>query len=238
MRFWRAVLFVLFLCHVSSDGQAMAEPTMSASLVVVPETKQVRVSGVIYPARFNAAQGEEAHYHFLVWQGGTSTHALIETPADDLAFHDALVKLGGQPGDNLPMAAWTERHDAHSTASQEKVVGSPLEVRLLWASNPTGISIDRAFRSPNPQTPDSRLQTPDPRLYWHFGGNRARWFNRIPLASRPGCLACLYSCPSGKVSNGAFSIHHYVASPDRFVADTDALPPDGTPVVVTFQLSP
>jgi hypothetical protein len=47
---------------------------------------------------------------------------------------------------------------------------------------------------------------------------------------------CLYSCPSGKVSNGALSIVDYVREPQRFHADTDQLPPDGTAVIVTFQI--
>ncbi|MGH8008020.1 MAG: hypothetical protein ACREQ3_13555, partial [Candidatus Binatia bacterium] len=126
---WSILLVTMLFpgCRPNS-GQGVAEPTVS--LTVLPETKEVRVSGVIYPTRFNTAQGAEAHYHLLVWQGGTSTHALIETAADDLAFHDALVKLGGQPGDNLTMAAWTERHDAHHPAPQMKVLGSPLEIRI------------------------------------------------------------------------------------------------------------
>src|SRR5438445_13756729 len=82
-----------------------AAPTAATPLVVMPETKQVQVFGIIYPSRFNAAQGDEAHYHLLVWQGGTSANALIETPADDLALHDALATLGAQPGDHLTMAA-------------------------------------------------------------------------------------------------------------------------------------
>ncbi len=222
---------VLLFCCLLLPRQAAAQPTSVAPLVVSTETKEVQVFGLIYPARFNAAQGDEAHYHLLVWQGGSSTNALIETPADDLALHDALVTLGAQPGDNLTMAAWNQRHNTGSAAPLEKVTGSALDVRLSWESNPTGISIDQAFRQ-------SAIRNPQSAIEWHFGGNRDRWFNRVPLAPRPGCLACLYSCPSGKVSNGALSIHDYVTAPSRFTADTDILPPDGTPVVVTFRVLP
>src|SRR5713101_1802241 len=170
---------VLLFCCLLLPRQAAAQPTSVAPLVVSTETKEVQVFGIIYPARFNAAQGDEAHYHLLVWQGGSSTNALIETPADDLALHDALVTLGAQPGDNLTMAAWNQRHNTGSAAPLEKVTGSALDVRLSWESN-----------------------------------------------------------PSGKVSNGALSIHDYVTAPSRFTADTDILPPDGTPVVVTFRVLP
>ncbi len=229
---------MLFLGFLLLSRQAAAQPTSAAPLVVIAETKEVQVFGIIYPARFNAAQGDEAHYHLLVWQGGQSANALIETPADDLALHDALLTLGARPGDNLTMAAWNQRHDAHSAAPLEKVTGSAIELRISWDGNPTGMPINQAFSHASLQLSDSRLWTLDSRLDWHFGGNRDRWFNRVPLAPRPGCLACLYSCPSGKVSNGALSIHDYVTAPSRFTADTDILPPDGTPVVVTFRVLP
>ncbi len=237
-------LFVLLLfCCIATQGQAAGEPTSAASLVVLSETKEVQVVGVIYPTRFNSAQGEEAHYHLLVWQGGTSANALIETAADDLVFHDALLKLGGQPGDNLMMAAWTERHDAQSAASQAKILGSPIDIRISWEGNPAGIPVVQALRQSaihNTQSTIGRSAIRDPQsaIDWRFGGNRARWFNRVPLVPRPGCLACLYSCPSGKVSNGALSIHDYVTSTAPFRADIAVLPPDGTPVTVTFRLLP
>jgi hypothetical protein len=230
MGLWFSMLSAaLLLWRVPGYRQEIEKPTSAVPLVVASEKREVQVFGIIYPARFNAAQGEEAHYHLLVWRGGTSADALVETPADDLAFHDALMGLGGQPGDNLTMAAWSERHNASSSAPLGKVTGSTLDVRIAWQGNPAGIPVDQIFRQP--PTPNSQ-----PLIGWRFGGNRARWFNRIPLTPRPGCLACLYSCPSGKVSNGALSVHDYVTSPSRFYADTAILPADGTPVIVTFRM--
>jgi hypothetical protein len=150
-----------------------------------------------------------------------------------LVLYDTLVKLGAWPGDNLAMTSWTERHNAHNAAPLEKVTGSTLEVRISWQDNAQSILVDQAFLPSAPHSPP-----PAPRLAWRFGGNRNRPFNRIPFAPRPGCLACLYSCPSGKVSNQTLSVHDYVTTPSRFVADTDLLPPDGTPVVVTFRVLP
>src|SRR6266498_2668644 len=104
MKRWLSGLLavLLFYCLVFSR-QTNAAPTATTPLVVMPETKQVQVFGIVYPSRFNAAPGDEAHYHLLVWQGGTSANALIETPVDDLALHDALSALGAQSGDNRTM---------------------------------------------------------------------------------------------------------------------------------------
>jgi hypothetical protein len=239
MRLWLTIFSVaLLLWHLAGYGQVVEGPTLDSPLAVKPEAKEVQVFGLIYPARFNAARGDETHYHLLVWQGGTSTSALIETPADDLAFHDALSTLGAQPGDNLTMASWDDRNNPQSPAPLEKVLGSSLEVRISWESNPAGIAVSHAFHPPQFATPDPRPWTLDSALEWRFGGNRDRWFNRVPLAPRPGCLACLYSCPSGKVSNGALSVHDYVITPSRFTANTAILPPDGTGVIVTFHVAP
>jgi hypothetical protein len=231
MKFLLAVLSAVLLGNTLSYGQTRDWPTLATPLLVVPEAKEVHIFGIIYPARFNAAQGDEAHYHLLVWQGGQSANTLIETPADDLAFHAALTSLGAQPGDNLTMASWNERLKVQSPEPFKKVSGSLLDVSIAWANNAVGIPVSQIFRQP--PIPNSQ-----PRVEWRFGGNRDRWFNRVPLAPRPGCLACLYSCPSGKVSNGALSVHDYVETPARFVVDTTLLPPDGAPVIVTFRVLP
>lgn len=211
------VLACLVLC-VAGGSRAAEPPNRTSPLRVGGE--RVQVFGWIFPQRFNAAHGPQAGYHFLVWQNGTSPHALIHTPVDDLDFHAALLRLGAQPGRRLPLAAWSGRPE--HPASHQTVTGSRLAIRVSWPDNPAGIALDQVFtRGP---------------LSLHFGGNWERWFNRIPFALRPGCLVCLYSCPSGKVSNGALSIADYMGSPTRFRADSGRLPPDGTPVVVSFAL--
>lgn len=210
---------------LSLGGSARAWQPAETPLVFSVEDKTVTISGVIYPERFNRAEGETARYHLITWDAGHSTNGLIETPADDLAFYDALVKIGAQPGNNLSMEAWTHRSDPGSLASRQKVSGSRLAVSLAWPTEPHRRPIHTVIRA----TP--ALDAP---MIWAFGGNRDRWFNRIPFALRPGCLLCLYSCPSGKVSNGGLSIADYVSS--RFQVKTDVLPPDGTPVRVTFEL--
>lgn len=227
---WGGLTMCLVSCLVSlgipsgwSQSADLPNPTTPLLLV----EREVRVFGWIFPNRFNTAQGQEARYHFLVWQGGTSPNALIQTPVDDLDFHDALVQLGAQPGNNLSMAAWTRRHDHDHPGPKQTVSGSHIDIRVAWQENPTGLSLQQLFKD-SVLSPQSSVLSP------RFGGNRDRWFNRVPFAPRPGCLVCLYSCPSGKVSNGGLSIADYVEVPDRLSVDAEQLPPDGTPVVVSF----
>ena len=225
-----ACLIVVCLLGGSvSLARARQPATAETPLVIAPESQQVTIYGVIYPDRFNRAEGDEAHYHVLTWQGGHSKNALIETPVDDLAFHDALVKIGAQPGNTLSMQAWTQRTDPDSPAPRQKASGSRLAVFLSWPGQPERLPVHRILR-PSPASPQLPV--------WTFEGNRDRWFNRVPFAPRPGCLVCLYSCPSGKLSNGELSIADYMAQPGRFRADTENLPPDNTPVRVIFELLP
>ncbi|MCE2486686.1 MAG: hypothetical protein J4F42_14325 [Desulfurellaceae bacterium] len=163
------ILFGLAGWARAADGPSQALPGL------VEEKGRVLVSGRIFPRRFNAAQGPQARYHFLVWHNGTSPHALIQTPVDDLDFHAALLRLGAQAGKSLPMAAWTERHT--HPASHRTLTGSRLAIRVSWQDNPAGLPLERVFKAAA--------------LSPRFGGNRDRWFNRIPFAPRPGCLVCL-----------------------------------------------
>jgi hypothetical protein len=225
------LLLIVLAIGSSANGNTTVpvEPLAEHPMIVDVEAKAIRIFGRIYAQRFNDAQGEEAHYHLLVWNKGTSPHALIETPVDDLAFHTELMKLGARPGNNLSMAAWTHRHNAHDTASHTKVTGSALDIRITWDTSPAGIPISHIFVQLPALSRDSLMA-------WRFGGNRDRLFNQLPFGSRPGCLVCLYSCPSGKVSNSALSVHDYVAAPTSFVANTNLVPVDGTPVIVTFRI--
>ncbi len=67
-------------------------------------------------------------------------------------------------------------------------------------------------------------------MAFRFGGNEEhdeRW--------ESGCIACLFSCPGGVVSNERYSIRDYVREVTRFYPASD-LPPDEIPVTVTIEL--
>ena len=207
------------------------EVSPAAPLHVSTDTRHVSVYGVMYPGRFNRAAGGEAQFHVLAWQDGRASNALIETPVDDLVFHDALLAIGTRPGNALPSEAWTHRHRRDSAAPRRKVSGSRLAVSVSWQE-----ARQPRFRTvPLPAVLHAVQPAAVPAV-WTFGGNRNRWWNRLPAGGRPGCLLCAYSCPSGKVSNRSASIADYVARTVRFRAVAERLPPDGTPVRVRFDL--
>ncbi len=232
-----AALNVLFdpdrlgLVRVGGSAEAVFEVGPADPLRVSTDTRHVSIYGVMYPGRFNRADGDQAQFHVLAWQGGRAPDALIETPVDDLVFHDALLAIGARPGNALPSEAWTHRHRPESTAPHRTVSGSRLAVSVSWRDTGRSglhtVPLDAVLRALTPAAAPA---------VWTFGGNRDRWWNRLPAGARPGCLLCAYSCPSGKVSNRSASIADYVARTVRFRADAERLPPDGTPVRVRFDL--
>ena len=207
------------------------EVSPAAPLHVSTDTRHVSIYGVMYPGRFNRAAGGEAQFHVLAWQDGRASNALIETPVDDLVFHDALLTIGARPGNRLPPETWTHRHRRDSTAPHRKVGGSRLAISLSWRE----VGRPGLHTVPLPAVLHAVQPAAAPAV-WTFGGNRDRWWNRLPAGGRPGCLLCAYSCPSGKVSNRSASIADYVARTVRFRAAAERLPPDGTPVRVRFDL--
>lgn len=217
--------------RVGGSVQAVFEVGPAAPLHVSTDARHVSVYGVMYPGRFNRTDGDQAQFHVLAWQGGRAPGALIETPVDDLLFHDALLAIGARPGNALPSEAWTHRHRPDSAAPHRAVSGSRLAVSVSWRDTERSglhtVPLDAVLRAVTPAAAPA---------VWTFGGNRDRWWNRLPAGTRPGCLLCAYSCPSGKVSNRSASIADYVARTVQFRADAERLPPDGTPVRVRFDL--
>lgn len=229
----------------SQTIRVLSGVSATAPLLISAKERRVSVYGVIYPDRFNRAQSRQAQYHVLTWKGGYSDASLIETPVDDIVFHDALVEIGARPGNTLPIEAWTQRSQPNSPAPRQKVTGSHLAVFVSWRERPRQVGLQNSLQTVPLQAvlravssgagqEDNGL----PPAAWTFGGNRDRWWNQLPVGPRPGCILCLYSCPSGKVSNRALSIADYVVHTARFRATTERLPPDGTPVGVHFDLAP
>ena len=229
-----ACLFAtLLIWDLSGAPQAHGAGTEGRrGLELVGDGGPVRISGSIYPNRFNLGRHEGARYHLITWNGGTSDGALIETEVDDLDFHDALIELGALPGNNLSMQSWDQRHDRNSISPEKRLEGSALSLKLEWAGGVL-LRMEDAFRTVRVTEEAAREQS---EITWTFGGNRDRWFNNIPFSPRPGCLVCLYSCPSGKVGNGELSVAEYERYPTRFEVDTAKLPADGTEVTVVFEV--
>jgi hypothetical protein len=191
-------------------------------LQVDRKAREVRILAELQPAAFSGGWIKwTPNYHAVVWKEGRAAgEALLSAYADDASVYDALVEIGGVPGNNLTMAAWNDRKDPKSRAPDERVNGSPVDIFVWWPnlSRPLPLKdllIDSAGRG----------------IDMRFGGNKAL----IP-EWRSGCIACLYSCPGGKVSNHAYTIRDYMKGTTTFAVNFSRVPRGTTRAVVIFRL--
>lgn len=185
------------------------------------EKSEVRILCELQPDRFSGGWIKSTPgYHAVVWKrGGAASEALLASYADDASLYNALVGIGAVPGNNLTMAAWNERKNPRSTAPDMRVEGTPVEVLVLWEGLPSPIPLRELLLDSGGRGIDMR-----------FGGNKAlipEWHS--------GCIACLYSCPGGKVSNHAYTIRDYVKGATTFSVNWSRVPKGTRRAVVIFR---
>jgi hypothetical protein len=174
---------------------SFAKDTPMASLngpLVTMNEKYIEFPVMYHPSRFNRAMGLKNH-HFIFWEKGSAAgKALFTTPVLDSAVHDALVRLGAIPGNNLTNDTWARRGDEHSPFPDMRVEGSQVAIEFILDSG--SLQVEDVLVDKNGKKFDFR-----------FGGNRAL----IPVW-KSGCVACLQSCPGSKIGNHTYSIRDLV----------------------------
>jgi hypothetical protein len=225
----RILLALLTAFLVGSAGnQSLAKDpglfglTAAHPMKVDKQAGEVRILAELQPEAFSGGWIKwTPNYHAVVWkEGGAAGEALLVSPVSDSAVYDALVSVGAVPGNNLTMASWNDRKDPNAKAPRMRVEGTPVEVLVQWEGLPRPLPLKRLLVDPGGRGIDMR-----------FGGNKAL----IPQW-KSGCIACLYSCPGGKVSNRAYTIRDYVDGTTKFSVDYSVVPRGKRPAVVIFRL--
>ena len=221
---WLALLVILL---AAAPGALSAQATNRFGLdekhplKVDSKAGEVRLLAELQPAAFSGGWLKSTpNYHAVVWKGGgAASEALLASYADDASFYDAMVSIGAVPGNNLTMAAWNDRKDPNSSAPDTRVKGSLVDVFVWWDGLPSPLPLADLLTDSAGKGIDMR-----------FGGNKAlipEWHS--------GCIACLYSCPGGKVSNHAYTIRDYVKGTTKFSVNSNAVPKGTRQAVVFFR---
>jgi hypothetical protein len=139
---------------------------------------------------------------------------ILASPADPVAFHDALIRIGARAGNNLPLNGYGKF-----------VAGDRLAVSAQWQGLRTPVSINDIFYDSAGKGFDIR-----------FGGNRT-----AAAAKKTGCLTCLESCPIGITSNAVYphlsTIQRILHPNSSFRGKPERLPgKEAVPVVVFYQI--
>jgi hypothetical protein len=188
------------------------------SLMVDAKKKSIECACVYRPSQFNAGNGQRNH-SFITWTGGTAAYnALFTTLAPDSAIYDALLAIGARPGNNLAVYPWSRMHDPTFEGPDKKTAGSPLAIEVLFGGKSYPAS--SLLRDENNKPFDFR-----------FSGNR----KFIP-AMRTGCVACLESCPGGKIGNAVYSMRDMVKNVARFTLIPDLPFKDADEVTIRISI--
>lgn len=191
-------------------------------LLVDKEKREVRLLAQMQPRAFSDSSYDTmTGYHLVVYRGGSSWRtALFVAYVDDADFHDAMVSIGAVPGNNLSEAAWQERYNPDSLSPDQHIQGTPVEILVCWPGLKKPVPITELIDDPGAKG-----------LHFRFGGNKSI----IPVW-KSGCIACLYSCPGGKVGNQAYTIRDYVKNTTQFTLKKHLIPKKTTPAMLIFRI--
>lgn len=150
------------------------------------------------------------------YAGGTlADKFILVSPARPEEFHDALVRIGARPGNNLSMDSYGEF-----------VAGDALAVSAVWPGLKVALGLKDIFHDEAGKGFSIR-----------FGGNRQAAFTH-----KTGCLTCLESCPVGITSNMVYphirSFQRSIMPNSRFRGRPETLPrKDAFPLVINYSLA-
>lgn len=189
----------------ATPAEEGVDPSEAHPLVMDKTAKTVKVYATV-----NGKYMVEPTRHGLNFsEGKYGSQALFTSYANQTNFHDALMELGAEPGNNL--SGDTKGHH---------IEGSVLDVTISWEGAPKEYKMTELV-----------LDSTGKPIEYKFGGNRANSVDKFT-----GCLACFDSCPVGVTSNSSQPQGAFDGKEVEFIGNKDVLPADGTPVVVTFAL--
>ena len=173
-----------------------------------PLSVDTKAHSVSILASYNGRHPEPTHHGIVARTGKLYRKAFFVAFADPKAFYDALIKAGFKPGDNMTM----------DNMEKTFVKGDLLDVSVSWKGGRRVYRLDELIRDSNGRP-----------LAVRFGGNLA-----LAVKKNTGCLLCLDSCPVGITSNSSYTYGAIDNRKEVRFTGTEALPVDGTPVVITF----
>jgi len=136
--------------------------------------------------------------------------------ATDVEISNALASLGAKAA-KLDTRSWTDRMSKDSPYPDLKAQGTHATIYFTWKENGKDKTVE---------ADDFLENSTGKKLDFVFLGKQ-----------HPShCVACLYSCVGGRVSNAGLTVRDYIERGAVWKLKKGVLPDDGTPVLITIKL--
>lgn len=222
-----AVLLILVFMFSACGGDTNQKSTGGdTSASQAPETK-VEIAGVSLEnpilvdkeagtvtvlAQVNGKYFDQPTRHCSVFKDGSNGAKSIFTAyADHESFYNALMELGGEPGNNMTA----------DNAETTIVEGTDVEMKITWEGAEKEYDVNEVVVDSNGKP-----------ITFKFGGNL-----ETAKKKNTGCLSCLDSCPVGIISNSAYTYGAVEKFKEvGFTGNSEVLPEDGTYVATIYKI--
>jgi hypothetical protein len=192
-------------------GESLTFPSKENPLLIDEKGKRVLIYSEVH--EMNVHQSN-VHWGVVFKDGKFQDRAILRAYANQLDFHDALVKIGAKPGNNL----------SKDTVGQY-VQGDTLDVKATWPGLGKELSLNDIFVDEKGKPFNIK-----------FGGNR-----KASEEQKTGCITCLESCWISIASNANYpqtgSIKRFLDPNSRFKGNASVLPGDGKPVILIYKVA-
>lgn len=203
-------IFTIIGISIAAEKNISKLPTRDNPLIIDEKGKKVMIYTEVH--EMNVHQSN-VHWGIVFKDGRFQDRAILRSYANQLDFHDALLKIGAKPGNNL-----------NKDTIGSYVEGDTLIVTVTWPGLEKEYSLNDVFV-------DERGKG----FNIKFGGNR-----KASEEQKTGCITCLESCWISITSNANYpqtgAIKRFLNPNSRFKGNANLLPGDGKPVIVIYRL--
>ena len=186
-------------------------PTRGNPLIIDEKGKKVLIYTEVH--EMNVHQWN-VHCGVVFKDGKFQDRAILRAYSNQLDFHDALLKIGAKPGNNL-----------NKDTIGKYVEGDLLDVKATWPGLGKELTLNDIFVDEKGKEFNIR-----------FGGNR-----KASEEKQTGCITCLESCWISISSNANYpqtgSIKRFINPNSRFKGRAEVLPEDGKPVILIYKVA-
>ena len=186
-------------------------PTREKPLIIDEKGKKVLIYTEVNEMNLHQSN---VHWGVVFKDGKFQDRAILRSYANQLDFHDALIKIGARPGNTL-----------NKDTIGKYVEGDTLDVKATWPGLGKELSLNDIFIDEKGQG-----------FKIKFGGNR-----KASEEKNTGCITCLESCWISISSNANYpqthSLKRFLNPNSRFKGNANILPEDGKPVILIYSVA-